>query len=77
MDLIRAERAKHQVEKSGLVGGDVQALPADDQADGYVIIKKKESAKEEEEGGDEGSEGGDEAPEDGKSDDGEADDKSE
>lgn len=51
LDLIRMERAKHQVERTGMVGGDIEATNAPDDADFYVMIKKKNSEKGEGEDG--------------------------
>jgi hypothetical protein len=49
--MIRAERRRKHPEKSGWVGGDVEAVNAGKQSDTYVRIQKK--VKEEEgEGGD-------------------------
>lgn len=47
LDIIRMERKKHQTDRSGTVGGDIQALPAGEAADGYVRIEKKKPKKEE------------------------------
>ncbi len=43
---IRAERKQYQPEKEGRVPGDVEAIPAPDDADKYVIIKKKDEGKD-------------------------------
>jgi hypothetical protein len=40
------ERKKHQVERSGTVGGDIEALPASEKADTYVVLKKRHDEKE-------------------------------
>ena len=45
---IRAERKQRQPEKEGLVPGPVQALPAPEDADKYVVVKKKDAEKKEE-----------------------------
>lgn len=41
LDLIRMERKKHEVERSGKVGGDIEALPASESSDSYVVLRKK------------------------------------
>lgn len=46
---IRAERKQHQPEKEGRVSGEIEALPAPDDADKYVIIKKKDEGKDKDE----------------------------
>ncbi|KAI0820236.1 hypothetical protein BC628DRAFT_1398767 [Trametes gibbosa] len=48
LDMIRAERKQHQPEQEGKVGGDVEAVPAPEDADNYVIVKKKDTSKGEE-----------------------------
>ena len=45
---IRAERKQHQPEREGTVAGDVEALPAPEDADKYVIVRKKEAEKSQE-----------------------------
>lgn len=45
LDLIRMERKKHDFERSGTVGGDVEALPASESSDTYVVLKKKHDEK--------------------------------
>jgi hypothetical protein len=45
--MIRAERKKSQIERSGTIPGNIEAVPAGEDADGYVAIKKKEEPKEE------------------------------
>ncbi|KAH8099568.1 hypothetical protein BXZ70DRAFT_942344 [Cristinia sonorae] len=47
LDEVRAERRKNQPESEGLVKGDIEALPAGEQADSYVIIRKKQQEKKE------------------------------
>lgn len=46
---IRAERKQHQPEKEGRVSGEIEALPAPDDADKYVVIKKKDEGKDKDE----------------------------
>lgn len=55
LDLIRMERKKHEVERTGTVGGDVEALPASESSDSYVVLKKRQDEKEGK-GGDAGKE---------------------
>ncbi len=50
LELIRSERKRHQVEKSGVVGGPIEAISAGEQADNYVMIKKKDEEEKEGEG---------------------------
>jgi len=47
--MIRAERRRRHPEKSGVVGGDVEALDAGKGADTYVVIKKKTKKEDESE----------------------------
>ncbi|KAL1937631.1 hypothetical protein VTO73DRAFT_13017 [Trametes versicolor] len=49
LNMIRAERKQHQPEKEGRVSGEIEALPAPDDADKYVIIKKKDEGKDKDE----------------------------
>ena len=42
---IRAERKQKTPEREGRVGGHVEALPAPENADSYVVIKKKTSGQ--------------------------------
>ena len=44
---IRAERKERQLEKEGLVPGSVEALPAPEDADKYVVVKQKDAEKNE------------------------------
>ncbi len=39
---IRAERKQRQPEKEGVVPGPIEALPAPEDADKYVVVKKHE-----------------------------------
>lgn len=55
LDIIRMERKKHEVERSGAIGGDIEAVPAPENADNYVSLKKKQTEKDIKEGGDEGN----------------------
>ncbi|KAH9900846.1 hypothetical protein C8Q73DRAFT_636886 [Cubamyces lactineus] len=48
LNMIRAERKQHQPEREGTVPGDVEALPAPEDADKYVIVRKKETEKNQE-----------------------------
>ncbi|KAI0780399.1 hypothetical protein BD413DRAFT_1201 [Trametes elegans] len=43
LNMIRAERKQHQPEKEGKVAGEIEALPAPEDADKYVVVKKKEN----------------------------------
>lgn len=52
LDLVRMERKKHEVERSGEIGGDIEAVPAPENADNYVSLKKKQSEKDKTDGGD-------------------------
>jgi len=61
LDLIRMERKKYDVERSGTVGGNIEAIPAPDDADHFVVLRKKE-----EEGGEGEGEGKEEAEGEGK-----------
>ncbi|KZT69859.1 hypothetical protein DAEQUDRAFT_811134 [Daedalea quercina L-15889] len=45
LNLIRAERKQKQPEHEGRVGGNIEALLAPEDADSYVIIKKKNSGE--------------------------------
>lgn len=48
---IRAERKQNHPDNRGVVGGDIEAVPAPEDADSYVVIKKKQTpgdAKKEE-----------------------------
>ncbi|TDL21588.1 hypothetical protein BD410DRAFT_898912 [Rickenella mellea] len=65
LELIRAERMKHAVERSGVIDGPVEAVSAGEDADAYVLIRKRKSEGEGEgEGeGEEGEEGGEEGKE--------------
>ncbi|KAI0636445.1 hypothetical protein C8Q77DRAFT_502070 [Trametes polyzona] len=45
LNMIRAERKQHQPEREGKVPGDVEAVPAPEDADKYVIVKKKDAEK--------------------------------
>ncbi|OSD08319.1 hypothetical protein PYCCODRAFT_1429391 [Trametes coccinea BRFM310] len=47
LNMIRAERKQHQPEREGKVPGDVEAVPAPENADAYVIVQKKDSGKSE------------------------------
>ncbi|KAI0647573.1 hypothetical protein C8Q79DRAFT_960215 [Trametes meyenii] len=47
LNMIRAERKKQQPEKEGKVPGDVEAVPSPEDADKYVIVKKKDNGKDE------------------------------
>ncbi|KZT02324.1 uncharacterized protein LAESUDRAFT_730310 [Laetiporus sulphureus 93-53] len=44
LNMIRAEREQKQPEREGFVGGDVEALPAPENGDSYVVIKKKSNS---------------------------------
>ncbi|THH28397.1 hypothetical protein EUX98_g5795 [Antrodiella citrinella] len=46
LDMIRAERREHHPDREGLVKGDIEAVPAGEQADSYVVIRKKQQKKE-------------------------------
>ncbi|TCD63532.1 hypothetical protein EIP91_005302 [Steccherinum ochraceum] len=50
LDMIRAERREHHPDREGVVKGEIQALPAGEEADSYVVVKKKQQQKEEGEG---------------------------
>jgi len=43
LDMIRGDRLKKHPGTEGLVGGDIEAVPAGEDADNYVMIKKKQS----------------------------------
>ncbi|KAI0672692.1 hypothetical protein C8Q78DRAFT_970296 [Trametes maxima] len=47
LNMIRAERKKQQPENEGKVPGDFEAVPAPEDADKYVIVKKKDNGKNE------------------------------
>lgn len=49
------ERKKHEVERSGAIGGDIEAIAAPENADNYVSLKKKQTEKDNKGGGDEGN----------------------
>jgi len=53
LEVIRMARKQYDVERSGTVGGEIEALAAPEDADSYVILKKKqhEEGKPEEEAG--------------------------
>ncbi len=53
LEVIRMARKQYDVERSGTVGGEIEALAAPEIADSYVILKKKqhEEGKPEEEAG--------------------------
>ncbi|KLO14896.1 hypothetical protein SCHPADRAFT_902885 [Schizopora paradoxa] len=53
LEVIRMARKQYDVERSGTVGGDIEALPAPENAESYVILKKKQH----DEGKPEGEEG--------------------
>lgn len=42
LEVIRMARKQYDVERSGTVGGDIEALPAPENAESYVILKKKQ-----------------------------------
>lgn len=44
---IRAERKDRHPDNKGVVPGNIEALPAPEDADSYVMIKKKEEPKRE------------------------------
>ena len=44
---LRAERKKRVSERTGTVSGDIEALPADEKADSYVVLKKTEGREKE------------------------------
>ncbi|KAI8982903.1 hypothetical protein BD414DRAFT_537912 [Trametes punicea] len=48
LNMIRAERKQHQPEKEGTVSGDIEAVPAPEDADKYVLVKKKDTGTNEE-----------------------------
>ncbi|KAG6334321.1 hypothetical protein ID866_4766 [Astraeus odoratus] len=47
LNLIRALRKQSAPERSGVIGGDIEAVPAGDEADVYVIVRHKKSPPEE------------------------------
>ncbi|KAI0695852.1 hypothetical protein C8T65DRAFT_583938 [Cerioporus squamosus] len=51
LNTIRAERKQRQPEKEGVVPGPIEAVPAPEDADKYVVIKKKDAEKSGEESG--------------------------
>jgi hypothetical protein len=62
LNTLRAERKISQVESEGTVPGEIEALPADADADHYVVVKKKDTEPPaDEKEGDEGAKG-DEQP---------------
>ncbi|CCM01563.1 uncharacterized protein FIBRA_03623 [Fibroporia radiculosa] len=44
LNMIRAERAQIRPEGEGLVGGNIEAQPAPEDSDAYVVIRKKSNA---------------------------------
>jgi hypothetical protein len=52
LNLIRAERRRSHAERSGVVGGDTEAVPAGEDEDNYVKIRKhhEEEGEEKNEG---------------------------
>ncbi|KZT27332.1 hypothetical protein NEOLEDRAFT_1130863 [Neolentinus lepideus HHB14362 ss-1] len=46
LNMIRAERKRVQPERTGTVAGDVEAISAPDDADVYVVVRKKSAASE-------------------------------
>ena len=46
LELIRMQRRELGTERSGVVGGDVEAIPSPEDADNYVTLKKKENVPE-------------------------------
>lgn len=50
LDLVRMERKKHEVERSGVIGGDIEAVPASESSDNYVSLKKKQDSENKEGG---------------------------
>ncbi|TFK54633.1 hypothetical protein OE88DRAFT_1653042 [Heliocybe sulcata] len=47
LNMVRAERKKVQPERAGTVAGDIEAIAAPDDADAYVVVRKKKPASEE------------------------------
>ena len=43
---IRAERKQKQPSNQGTVSGEIEALPASEESDNYVVIKRKNTGKE-------------------------------
>lgn len=41
LEMLREERKRYLPEKSGVVRGNIEAVPAPDDADNYVVIRKK------------------------------------
>ena len=48
LEMVRMERKKHHIEQDGIVGGDVQALPAHGLTGNYVELKKKPEERHDE-----------------------------
>ncbi|KAI0807929.1 hypothetical protein C8Q74DRAFT_1230093 [Fomes fomentarius] len=46
LNMIRAERKQRQPEKEGIVPGEIEALPASEDSDKYVIVKRRDRGKE-------------------------------
>ncbi|KAH9950196.1 hypothetical protein B0H21DRAFT_687075 [Amylocystis lapponica] len=46
LNLIRAERKQKEPEREGVIGGEVEAVSAPENADSYVIVRKKQHAEE-------------------------------
>lgn len=44
--MIRAERNYYKPERSGVVKGDIEAVPAGEDADSYVIVRRKNKSEE-------------------------------
>ncbi|KAI0748649.1 hypothetical protein C8Q80DRAFT_1172960 [Daedaleopsis nitida] len=47
LNMIRAERKQRNPEKEGRVPGDIEAVPAPEDGDKYVVVKKKETGGKE------------------------------
>jgi len=58
LNMVRAERKKAQPERSGSIGGDIEALPGGEDSDVYVVVRKKKTGAEGEEGAEGQSENG-------------------
>ena len=51
LDMIRAERQSRHPDNQGVIGGDVEALPAGAAADKYVVVKKRHHEEKQEQTG--------------------------
>jgi len=45
LEMIRAEQQKRHPSNQGLVAGEVEALPGDDTAEYYVVVKHKDHSE--------------------------------